>query len=278
MMAMLLKRMGLFLILMHCCFSYMYASISGKTLVFAPLPMQNKKALYETFKPMTLYLEEKLDVKIEYLLSDSYEQMLQSISDGKVDLAYLGPLPFVYAKHDYEAIKPLVFFKEADGSRSYTCSIISWGKSVVPLRDGMKIALTSPLSTCGYLGVASYFLQRGKKLDDFYFKYLGRHDIVALDIVKGKFDMGGVKSTIFHKYKHLGLKEIAITTSFPSFVLAVDSSKFTQEQIDLLQEVMLQSNASANKSWFGSTRYGSFTQDESIYDELKALMRLMGML
>ena len=67
----------------------------AETLVFAPLPMQNRETLIKQFRPMTDYLEKELDIKIEYSYAEGYNEIIKKFSNMEIDLAYLGPLPFV---------------------------------------------------------------------------------------------------------------------------------------------------------------------------------------
>lgn len=243
-----------------------------KRLVFAPLPMEDKKSMYETFLPLSKYLEETLGVQIEYRFTNSYAELLGLIAQQKVDLAYLGPLPFVMLEKEYPKTEPLIFFKEANGRSSYTCSLISWRKALGDLHVNQKVALTSPLSTCGYLGVSSILQKRGKELEDFFYRYLGKHDKVALSVVEGRYSMGGVKTTVFEKYKHLGLKEIAKTVTFPSFALVADRTRVDKQKRAVIQEALLRANDINRQEWSEALRYGFDVAQKSSYAPLKKLL------
>ena len=66
---------------------------SKDVLVFAPLPILNKKDVYEDFYPMIKLLEKKLNKKIVFFYSENYENILEEFKKSQIDLAYLGPLP-----------------------------------------------------------------------------------------------------------------------------------------------------------------------------------------
>ena len=56
-------------------------------------------------------IRKRLNKKIEIFYSDSYEQILEEFKKSKIDIAYLGPLPYVKLKESYDYAYPLVHFK-----------------------------------------------------------------------------------------------------------------------------------------------------------------------
>ena len=130
--------------------SFLFSDI--KTLVFAPLATKDIKSIHMQFLPMIRYLEKNLGVKIKIDYNSSYDTLLEKIISGKIDIAYLGPLPYLSLERKYPYLKPLVNFKNAKGEASYTCSFVSFISTLDPSKNmtDTKIALTQPLSTCGY--------------------------------------------------------------------------------------------------------------------------------
>ena len=58
-------------------------------------------------------------------------------------------------------------------------------------------------------GITSYSIHYTKLYEANHYRYLGQHDEVALAVVRGEFDFGGLKTAIAQKYTHLGLKVVA---------------------------------------------------------------------
>lgn len=107
--------------------------------------------------------------------------MLDKFQPGKVDVAYLGPLPYVakavWCRHTAGA------FLEASGQPTYTCAIVSTNaKTRLKSLKGVKVALTQPLSTCGYLATDGLLQQAGNTLMAQQYRYLNQHDAVALAV------------------------------------------------------------------------------------------------
>lgn len=64
---------------------------------------------------MIRYLEKKLNITISIVYYDKYEEIIKNISEEKVDLAYLGPLPYVALKRKFNDVAPLSDFKDKRG-------------------------------------------------------------------------------------------------------------------------------------------------------------------
>lgn len=239
---------------------------SKDVLVFAPLPILNKKDVYEDFYPMIKLLEKKLNKKIVFFYSENYENILEEFKKSQIDLAYLGPLPYLKLQEQCEFLEPLVFFKNENDSKFYTCSLVKFTKS----ENIKKVALTQPLSTCGYLAVNSLL---NNKLQDYKYKYLGKHDEVALSIIKGEYDIGGVKTSIVKDYYHLGLEEISRTDNLPGFTLVGNSKTLSKNELNELQNILLNINKQEYSTWGKEIKYGMEKVFDEDYDELRKMFK-----
>ncbi len=237
---------------------------SKEVLVFAPLPILNKKDVYEDFYPMIKLLEKKLNKEIVFFYSENYENILEAFKESQIDLAYLGPLPYLKLQEEYQFVEPLVFFKNENDSKFYTCSLVKFIKS----ENMKKVALTQPLSTCGYLAVNSLL---SNKLQDYKYRYLGKHDEVALSIIRGDFDIGGVKSSIVKDYYHLGLEEISKTDNLPGFSLVGNSKTLSKSELNELQNILLSINKQEYSNWGKDIRYGMEKVFDEDYDKLRQM-------
>jgi phosphonate transport system substrate-binding protein len=246
---------------------FLYASLHAKdTLVFAPLPIENKKILYDKFYPMIEYLEKKLDKKILFNYSNSYADILKKFQDKEIDFAYLGPLPYIELKKKYPDALPIVNFKNEEGETTYTCSLVTFIKNT----SSDKVALTQALSTCGYLSVNSLL---NNNLSKHKYRYLGRHDIVALEIIKGNYDIGGVKSSIVKDYYHLGLEEVARTKELPTFAIVANSQSLSKDEIKSIKNSLLHVSKDTLKDWDTSMKYGAKEANDGLYDELRVMTK-----
>lgn len=253
--------------------SYLFSDI--KTLVFAPLATKDIKSIYTQFLPMTKYLEKKLNVKIEIDYNDSYDILLEKFINGKIDLAYLGPLPYVSLKERYPYLMPLLNFKNKKGKISYTCSFVSFISPVGSIENMIdtKIALTQPLSTCGYLFVHNVLSKSNANIEENKYRYLGRHDKVALSVIRDEFKYGGLKTDIAKEYNHLGLKEITRSDAIPSFVLVGNKKTIDNKTLKDIQDIILNVEKKELSTWHKSMKFGTKKTNNADYDHLRGLMK-----
>ena len=245
-------------------------------IVFAPLPTQSEESVFKTFAPMVHYLEKTLHVSIVFHFSDSYEALLADIQKGSVDIAYLGPLPYIELKANASFVAPLVFFNEANGKPFYRCVLVAWGASYEPLSkltNYHSFALTNPLSTCGYLSVSGLLRDAGHSLDEQPFSYLGKHDEVALSVVRGRFDYGGVKSDVAQSYAHLGLDIVAQTEPMPSFALIANTQKLSASLQRSITDALLMAPKSEYHTWGKGINKGVALAHDGAYAPVR-IMRL----
>ncbi|BBO91062.1 PhnD/SsuA/transferrin family substrate-binding protein [Desulfosarcina ovata] len=255
------------------------AMASAETLRFIPLPMQDRETVLKQFRPMTAYLEQRLGATIVYDYCDNYADVLERFRQSKVDLAYLGPLPYVRLRTVFDGAEPLVHFKEASGEARYTCSLVTFvdtGFDPGSSRD-RQIALTQPLSTCGYLSTGGLMRNHGGSLADNLYRYLGKHDAVALAVVRGEFDAGGLKSAIARKYTHMGLKIVAKTPPLPGFALVGNRHTLDPTMMDRIRQELIVldpkgKDESRLSAWGDNIRHGAVTASDADYTIVRELL------
>lgn len=248
-------------------------------LRFAPLPMESRETIVKQFKPMLIYLQEKTGCKIDFEYSDSYAEILNKMKNNLVDIAYLGPLPYVTLKKEYNDAFPIVLFNESTGEPKYTCCIIEKDNSKIDLSSltNTKIALTQPLSTCGFLSTNGMMRDRGNSLKANFYKYLDRHDDVALSVARGEYNAGGLKTAIAKKYTHLGLNIISETDPLPGFALVVNRRTVNLELSAKIHDALMSldtkgKDAEAVASWGANIKYGASAADDNDYNGVRKLL------
>lgn len=246
----------------------------NKTIIFAPLALKDIKTIHSQFSPMIKYLENKLNRKIKIDYNANYNELLKKFIEGKIDIAYLGPLPYLSLESKYKNLVPLVNFKNKNGDSSYTCSFVSFITNNYP-REGMKnakIALPQALSTCGYLFVSDILNNSNINIEDNKYKYLGRHDKVALDIILDNFKYGGLKTDIAKEYYHLGLKELKRSKAIPNFILVANAKTLEKNIINKIRESMITIEKSELSLWHDSLKYGTKEANIHDYDNLRKIV------
>lgn len=267
------KRLRLFLALGLTLLS---TGLRAETLVFSPLPMEQPEEVVKQVKPMLNYLEKVLGVRIEIRYYTSYEAILENFRQGEIDVTYLGPLPYIALKDKFPAAQPLVHFLEKSGQATYTCALVGTDKAPPRGMTGRTLALTQPLSTCGYLSADALLRERGSQINQNRFRYLGTHDEVALAVARGDFDFGALKTAIGRNYSHLGLKVLAETAPLPSFALVANTQRLSEARRQALREALTRLDPKGDgkalmADWGNNIRHGSIPASDQDYDILRRM-------
>ncbi|MDM8545719.1 PhnD/SsuA/transferrin family substrate-binding protein [Candidatus Venteria ishoeyi] len=257
------QRLSLFSSILLLC-AYTSSALAQDVIRFAPLPMENTKVVIKQFKPMLDYLEKELNVKIQIVYQENYTKILEKFQSSEIDMAFLGPLPYVILTQEYQKAKPLVRFLNAKGKDTYSCSLVRLEDSNSAEISGKRIALTQPYSTCGYLSVSHLLKQQGADIEKNRYRYTGSHSEVALGITRGEFDLGGLKTSIGNKFAHLGLEEITKSDPLPGFVLTGNTATLSEALLKGITQAMLKLKPLENpvhlqltQVWGKNVRFGA---------------------
>jgi phosphonate transport system substrate-binding protein len=198
----------------------------------AILPDENASELIKQNKKLQLYLEDRLDKKIELVVTTDYSSMIEAMRFGRLELAYFGALSYVMAKERSEIEAFAAQMKK--GSIMYHGVIIvnknSMISNILDVR-GKTMAYGDPASTSSHLIPRAHLLTNAKlDIDDYEAVYLGSHDAVALNVQNGNADAGGLSKKIFEHLVERGLisldkvQVIAISNPFPNYPWTMQSS------------------------------------------------------
>jgi len=180
-------------------------------------------------------------------------------------------LPYLTLKNNFPAAEPVVVFREKNGQTTYTCALAVPAESKLNLKGlkGKKIALTQPLSTCGYFATQGLLHQSGSSLEANFYRYLGQHDEVALAVVRGEFAAGGLKTAIASKYAHLGLVVQAESPPMPGLALIANSTRVSAERIAQIRQALANVKDEVRQQWGDNVRYGVSPVKDSDYNGMR---------
>jgi len=248
---------------------------AAEPLRFSMVVLENKEAVIREFSPMLERITSRIGQPVSYVFHDNYEAILDAFARREVDLAYLGPLPYVRLRERNADVELMVRFKEADGSERYRCVIAAFRGDSIRLA-GLKnktVGLTQALSTCGPLSVNGLLRKyAGFGLNQTRQQMLGSHEKVALAIISGEVAAGGLKEAIASKYAGLGLDVLARTEPLPGFALVANRASLNDADIAHLREILLQTPATEYQRWGESLRHGMQPALDHEYDAVRALV------
>lgn len=183
-------------------------------LVVALLPDENSATVIQDNQGLAEHLEKNLDKEIELVVTTDYSSMIEAASNGRLDLAYFGPLSYVLAKTKSD-IEPFAA-RLKGGSTTYTSIIIGnveAGVDEFADIEGTTVAFGDPASTSSRLFPELTLAGEGLKAETNYEQvFLGAHDAVALAVQSGNAQAGGLSRPIFESLVEEGIIDPAKVT------------------------------------------------------------------
>lgn len=170
------------------------------------LPDESSEQLVARLDPLFEYLAEHTGLVFEFVIPDSYEQLVTDFGSGKVDLAYFGAYTFLNSHREYGAV-PLVM-RDVD-LRFTSVFLVRSDEPAQSLADleGRSISFGSSLSTSGHL-MPRYFMEDQGIVPEQFFgeiQYSGAHDATAYAVLEGRADVGAINASIVRKMLSSGL-------------------------------------------------------------------------
>jgi len=190
-------------------------------LVFILLPVENVAVMYEKFLPLKAFLEKEIQRPIVLKVARNYEEAIESIGTGRAQLAYLDPSAYCEARKRYKVI-PLAR-AVLSGSPTYRSVIVSRKDSAVRRiidARGRRVALGNIRSSSSALIPSVMFKEVGLSMKDFdSVDYLEQEDRIALSVLAGRHDIGGLSEGVARKYLADGLRIIKTSEAIPQYSL-----------------------------------------------------------
>lgn len=168
-------------------------------LVVALLPDEDAASIIQDNMGLETHLENSLNKDIELVVTTDYSSMIEAASNGRLDLAYFGPLSYVLAKAKSD-IEPFAA-RLRNGTTTYTSVIIGNAEAGVDeFADiaGATVAFGDPASTSSRLFPELTLSEAGLNSGEAYEAvFLGAHDAVAIAVQNGNAQAGGLSRPIF---------------------------------------------------------------------------------
>ncbi|MDD2558434.1 MAG: PhnD/SsuA/transferrin family substrate-binding protein [Desulfuromonadaceae bacterium] len=223
---------------------------------------------------VTLAKITKRDVNL--VLLENYADILNALAENTLDLAYLGPLPYVIATQRNPHITPLVRFLDQTGETEYTCALVAFGSSELP-PDITSVALTQPYSTCGFLVTESLLHHYDLSLESTPYTYSGNHEHAALAVIRGYASVAGVKTSIAREYANLGLNILLQSEPVPGFVLVGNSATLSSAELQHLRDELLKGAQTpgavfTKKPEDAITKHGVIPVADEDYDGIRQML------
>jgi phosphonate transport system substrate-binding protein len=251
---------------------------SNKNVVkFGIISRYNPYIMYRDYQPIIDYLTQNTPYQFELKLGKTYEDTVNYLASGVIDVASLGALTYLEAHQRFGAI-PILKPLNARGQPFYRSIIIIRNDSPIhSLKElkGHSFAFASLHSTSGNFISRYYLAQNDIHLKDLKnYVNLMHHDTVAEAVLKGKYDAGSVKDIIAYKYQEKGLRFLYKSPLIPGVPITVrpDAPK---ELIGWIKKALLaldRNNPEHKKlmqTWDAEFQHGFIEAEDADYEPLR---------
>lgn len=267
-----------FVIMLLCLHVSLFAKNMDKIRI-SPLPMADPTQTTKIFSQFIRHVSKITEKDVEMVYYKKYDEILNSLNKNYLDIAYLGPLPFATIRLQNPNIIPIVGFYEDVGLKGYTCSLVHASFDDIDLKNlaNKTIALTQPLSTCGYF-MASQLLKEidpSLSIENMKYRYLGTHTGVAQSVIKGDFLLGSLKDSVAAKYSNVGLTIVKNSNLLPSFILVVNENTLNKKMITKLKKGLLSTPQEIYGTWGDKISHGMFEVTKDDFKEVIDALRQM---
>ena len=198
-----MNRMKLGILLIVLCISLILISCKGtsETLTIGLLPVRDADEMIEGFEQMSGYLEEKLGIPVEVMVTEDYVSLIDGMKNSTIDIGWYGAFSFIAAESEME-LNPLVIETRKDSGPYYQSLIITHKDSGIRSIEGLEghsFAFVDSGSTSGFVLPYALFKSRNIDYKSFLSGYYnaGSHEQVPLDIQEHKVDAGAISSIQF---------------------------------------------------------------------------------
>jgi len=214
-----LKRRHLLAALALAPLAVRSAPLSG---VFVVHPYDTPSRIYARFRPLTLYLGGMIGRPLRLVIARTYDEQIAMIATGRAEFAYIGPTPYVRARDRGQVT---ILAGESEGGQAFYQSalVVRTDSPIEKVTDlaGKRVAFGAEISMSSAVAPKLILAQAGVKRTDLAaIDHLDRHERVALAVLHGDFDAGGLRLDIAKSYLPRGLRVLATSPPLPPHIIA----------------------------------------------------------
>ena len=202
--------------------SFGAAAHAQQVLRVTAIPDESPTELARKAAPLVKYLEGKLGMKVEFTPVSDYAASVETLINGKVDLAWFGGFTFVQASvRSGGKVIPLVQREEDERFRSVFITADPAIKTLADLK-GKDVSFGAQSSTSGHLMPRSVLLGAGIDPDKDFKRvaYSGAHDATIAAVAAGKVQAGALNISVWEKFvadKKVDTDKVRVIFTTPTY-------------------------------------------------------------
>lgn len=266
--------------------------VAADTFRFTAIPDEDQSRLVERFSKVADYLEERLDVDVEYVPVKSYGATVTAFRNDQVQLAWFGGLSGVQARRLVPGSEALAQGSEDATFKSYVIAHRSTGleraEELPETIEGMSLTFGSRTSTSGRLMPEHFLRQRFDQAPSALFSrigYSGDHSRTIALVEAGTWDLGAVNYTVWESAVAEGrvdtdkVEVIWATPPYPDYnwTLRGDvDARFGKGFTEQVRAALLEMDDPALLASF--PREGFIPADNVLYAPIEAVAEELGLL
>ncbi len=243
------------------------------------IPAQTEGEMADAMERLQKVLTQELEQEVKVDVYPDYNGVVEALNYDKIDMAYLGPLTYVFAQEKSGA--KAIITQLIDGEPYYYSYIIThkdnrWN-SLDELLDNpteIDFAFGDPSSTSGSLIPSIELQDQGVYTSENEHKFnsirfTGSHDATALAVQNKQVDAGAIDSAIYNQLVDAGkidaeqLKIVWQSEELFQYPWAVHKDT-DEETIQKLQEAFLAIDDNVILDAFGASGFTTATDDDYI--------------
>jgi phosphonate transport system substrate-binding protein len=247
--------------------------LAKDTLVFGAITTQKVTKVKKKLTPFLKYIEKQTGKKVVFKTGKNYGDTIAKFNSGEFDFGYIGPSPYVIATKQAQNLNILAGLETKGKPYFYGVIVAKKDNGAVnSVKDlsGKSFAFGSRKSTLSFYMPADMLMKEGVVDSLSKTDFLGKHDKVALAVIQGKFDAGGIKEAVANKYANK-LKVVGKSEPVYDFMMVAHKSLDAKTQADIKAALLsLKDDKTLSSIKKGAT--GFIETSDSNYNHLKDVM------
>ena len=244
----------------------------------------NPRLMYLKYQALVDYLSEATGVEWELVIGSSYQETVEGLCAGELDLAYLGPFTYVQAHVRCGAV-PVVRLRTGGRPTYRSLMLVRTDSPFEKVADlaGRRFGFGSPLSTSSHLAPRAILMEAGLVPGrDVECRYYRHHEQAARAVLLGEVEACGVRDIVGEKYVGRGLRILARSDPLPNFPLVVGPADDGSVRAMILEALLHVPRTDPSvrarmETWDRELSGGFLPADDADYDTVRHLaVRVFG--
>lgn len=261
-----------------------------EALTYAYLPQYSHTVSYKRHNALVSYLREETDLPVRQVFPDTFDEHIQMVGQGKIDISFSNPLVYVKIAEQFGA-SAFARIVEPNGKAQFRGQIICRrdNKAIESLKDcrGKSWIAVDAHSAGGYLFDLGVFLRRGIRRSDFSEIAFapgpgGKQEKVVLAVYAGKYDIGSIREGTLRVVEDAidvdQIRVLAHSPWYPGWVYAARKD-LSQKTVAKIRQALLALDPSRPKDAAILQRAGFeaiIPSSDADYKPVRELMRTIG--